>query len=245
METPPEIVKKARPFFLSYFSKLGNDLNTLTAAPVVCTLQTISLRRGREDLDALFETDRSVAHVIEDGLNTGDIHLIFDIATSIALTGLMMMMGASVIQSQVKTREYNEEIQEGFQEVSNQVVGALNDLVEKKIKDGGHLLLTSTNYVPYGEFPPTLLDEVTYLCVDVQIQVADFPPQLASWVLSKEFAETLLGVKIPGTEVEQEQAAKKAAKAAAPPPPPPPTATATTTRGQACSSHGTSQCSRQ
>ena len=132
METPELIVKKSRPFFLNYFNNLANDLNTLTAAPVVCTLKEISLKRGEFDLMDLFEMDRSVAFVREDGHHSGDVHLIFDITTSIALTGLMMMMGEAVIQNQVKSREYNEGIQEGFQEVSNQVVGALNDLVEKK-----------------------------------------------------------------------------------------------------------------
>ncbi|MBF0417928.1 MAG: hypothetical protein HQL86_06745, partial [Magnetococcales bacterium] len=202
METPPDIAKRTRPFFLNYFTKLGNDLNTLTAAPVVCTLQEIELNRGRDDLELLFESDRSVAYVTEDGLRSGDIHLIFDIATSIALSGLMMMMGASVIQNQVKNREYNEEIQEGFQEVSNQVVGALNDLVEKKLPEGGHLFLVNTTHVTYGDFPNTFKNETTYLSVAVQIQVSDFPPQTAYWVLSRGFAETLLKVKIPGTDAE-------------------------------------------
>ncbi|MBF0213359.1 MAG: CBS domain-containing protein [Magnetococcales bacterium] len=229
METPQDIVKRARPFFLNYVAKLSNDLNTLTAAPVVCTLQEIELNRGRDDLELLFESDRSVAYVTEDGMNSGDIHLIFDIATSIALTGLMMMMGASVIQSQVKNREYNEEIQEGFQEVSNQVVGALNDLVEKKLSEGGHLFLVSTTHVTYGDFPNTFKESTTYLAVKVQIQVSDFQPQDAYWVLSRGFAETLLKVKIPGSDAELAEDTKKgggeAAKptpAAVEPPPPAP-----------------------
>ncbi|MBF0128213.1 MAG: CBS domain-containing protein [Magnetococcales bacterium] len=223
MEIPPEIVKKARPFFLNYFTKLGNDLNTLTAAPVVCTLQGIELCQGHDDLEALFENDRSLAYAIEDGTHSGDIHLIIDTATSIALTGLMMMMGTSVIQSQVKNREYNEEIQEGFQEVSNQVVGALNDLVEKKMaKEGGHLFLKDTTYVPYGEFPPTLSDDFTYLSVEVQIQVSDFPPQSAYWVLSRGFANALLSVKIAPTAAEEALAQAQPAVTPAPTPPPPP-----------------------
>lgn len=215
METSEQVARKARQFFLSYFHKLANDLNTLTAAPVVCSLVDVSLLRGGSDLDTLFDMDRSVAYVKEDGLDTGDVHLIFDITTSIALTGLMMMMGESVIEAQVKKREYNEEIQEGFQEVSNQVVGAMNDLVEEKMADGGHLILEDTTYAGFGELPKTLSEENTYLCATVDIKVSNFPNATANWLLSKELAEVLLGVQIEGTAAEE---AKAEAKKAPPPP---------------------------
>lgn len=210
METSDKIVKKARPFFLNYFSKLANDLNTLTAAPVVCTLTSVELMRGADDLGVLFEKDRSVAYVKEDGLGSGDVHLVFDLATSIALTGLMMMMGEAVIRGQVKTRGYNEEIQEGFNEVSNQVVGAMNDLVEKKMVDGGHLLLESTYYVEFGGMPDTFDTELTtYLVASADIQVSDFEVEVCRWVLSKGFAEALLGIEIDGTPEEEAQAAAR------------------------------------
>ncbi|HAT49900.1 MAG: CBS domain-containing protein [Nitrospirae bacterium] len=223
MEIPDKIVKKTRPFFLNYFAKLANDLNTLTASPVVCTLTGVELMNGLDDLESLIEKDRSVAYVREDGLNTGDVHLIFDVATSIALTGLMMMMGEAVIQTQVKTREYNEEFQEGFNEVSNQVVGAMNDLVEKKMTNGGHLFLETTTHCDFGSLPSTFKDGVTYLVATADIQVASFPVEECRWVLSRGFAEALLGVAIQGSP--EEMAAAEAAKGAAAPtkeePPPP------------------------
>ena len=203
METPELIVKKARPFFLNYFSNLANDLNTLTAAPVVCTLKGISLVRGEADLKVFFEENRSVAYVREDGLDSGDVHLVFDVTTSIALTGLMMMMGEAVIQNQVKTREYNEEIQEGFQEVSNQVVGAMNDLVEQKMADGGHMFLEATTHSEPKVIPDSLDMETTYLEASVEIKVADFPPATASWLLSRGLAQPLLDIEIPGGPGEQ------------------------------------------
>ncbi|MBF0110271.1 MAG: CBS domain-containing protein [Magnetococcales bacterium] len=225
MDTPEKIVKKTRPFFLSYFAKLANDLNTLTAAPVVCTLTEVELMRGLDDLETLIEKDRSVAYVREDGLNTGDVHLIFDVATSIALTGLMMMMGEAVIQTQVKTRDYNEEFQEGFNEVSNQVVGAMNDLVEKKMPEGGHLFLEKTTHCEFGDMPPTFRDGITYLVATADIQVANFPVEVCRWVMSRGFAEALLKIEIEGTpeEMGASGGAKggEAAKAEPPPPPPP------------------------
>ena len=99
METPEEVVKKTRPFFLSYFQKLASDLNTLIDASVVCTLTGATLLRGEEDLSTLFEMDRSVAYAREDGLDTGDVHLIFDVTTSIALADLMMMGGKEIERS--------------------------------------------------------------------------------------------------------------------------------------------------
>lgn len=214
METPDKIVKKTRPFFLNYFAKLGNDLNTLTAAPVVCTLTGVELMSGLDDLESLIEKDRSIAYVREDGLNTGDVHLIFDVATSIALTGLMMMMGEAVIQTQVKARDYNEEFQEGFNEVSNQVVGAMNDLVEKKV-NGGHLFLETTTHCDFGSLPPTFHDGITYLVATADIQVASFAVEECRWVLSRGFAEALLGVPIQGTPEEMAAAGAASAPPAA------------------------------
>ncbi|MBF0414365.1 MAG: CBS domain-containing protein [Magnetococcales bacterium] len=222
METPDKIVKKTRPFFLNYFAKLANDLNTLTAAPVACSLTDVELMNGYDDLETLIEKDRSIAYVREDGLNSGDVHLIFDVSTSIALTGLMMMMGEAVIQTQVKTRDYNEEFQEGFNEVSNQVVGAMNDLVEKKMPEGGHLFLERTTHCEFGNMPPTLVDGVTYLVATAEITVASFPVEICHWVLSRGFAEALLKVEVPGTPEEMAASAAKSAATAAPPPPPEP-----------------------
>ncbi|MBF0612677.1 MAG: CBS domain-containing protein [Magnetococcales bacterium] len=201
MQTPDELVVKAKPFFLNYFNKLANDLNTLTAAPVSCSVGEIVLLRGKEELEPFFEMDRSMAYVKEDGQNLGDIHLLFNVETSIALTGLMMMMGEGIIKEQVKTRTYTEEIQEGFQEVANQVVGAMNELVERKLK-GGHLHLSVTDHVEYGEFPKSLSPTITYLAVVVTIQVSNFTPQSAQWLLTQKLAEGLLGLKFPLTEAE-------------------------------------------
>ena len=205
METPEPVVKKAKPFFLGYFQKLANDLNTLIDAPVVCTLSAVTLLRGEDDLNTLFEMDRSVAYVREDGLDTGDVHLVFDVTTSIALAGLMMMMGESVIQNKIKIREYNEEIQEGFQEVSNQIVGALNDQIESRMSDGGHLILESTKHVGYGELAETLEKDITYLAAAVEIKVSDFGAASAHWLLSKGVAEAILGIKLPGSPTEDAQ----------------------------------------
>ncbi|MBF0285054.1 MAG: CBS domain-containing protein [Magnetococcales bacterium] len=196
---PDEVVVKARPFFLNYFSKLAKDLNTLTAAPVSCSLNELTVLMGRSRIESLFEADRSVGYVKEDGQNTGDLHIVIDVETSIALTGLMMMMGEGVIREQVKAREYSEEIHEGFHEVVNQVVGSMNELVERKLK-GGHLFLDQAKHVQYGEVPPSMQDETLYLDAEVNIQVSNFAPQAAHWILSQGFIEALLGVEFPSLE---------------------------------------------
>lgn len=205
METPEQVVKQAKPFFLSYFQKLASDLNTLIDAPVVCQLNKVALLRGEEDLNALFELDRSVAYAREDGLSTGDVHLVFDVTTSIALAGLMMMMGESVIKNKLEIREYNDEIKEGFQEVSNQIVGALNDQIEAKMADGGHLLLESTKHIAIGNFPDSLNHATTYLAADVDIRVSGFGSASAYWLLSRGVAKAILDVAIPGSSEEEAQ----------------------------------------
>lgn len=199
MDTPNELIVKARPFFLSFFNKLANDMHTLTAAPVSCSLGDIAILEGRPEVETIFEVDRSVAKIIEDGTHSGTIHILLDVANSIALTGLMMMMGESFIKEQVKSRTYTEEIQEGFQEVANQMVGAMNDVVERKLK-GSHLFLDGTSLVQYGEFPSSIEEDGLYLSVSVDITVANYASEPAKWLLSQRLAENLLGVKFPGGE---------------------------------------------
>ncbi|MBF0154822.1 MAG: CBS domain-containing protein [Magnetococcales bacterium] len=226
-----QILKKARPFFLNFFTRLANDLNTLTAAPITCVLKDLGLVRGRDEMEPIFEKERTVAYVKEDGKNSGDIHIIMDVATSISLAGLMMMIPEAAIQEQVKKRNYNDEVSEGFQEIANQVVGAMNDLVEKKV-DGSHLFLVlPTEYTQYAEFPNSIPDNKTYLSATVDIQVSKFPVEPSVWLLSKGLCEILFKVDIEGT-AEENKAARSAAPAAPepppateppePPPPPPP-----------------------
>jgi CBS domain-containing protein len=216
MEIPDELIVKARPFFLNYFNKLANDLNTLTAAPVSCSLGDISLLQGTADIESVFETDRCLARVQEDGTNSGDIHIIFDVTTSIALTGLMMMMGEGIIEEQINKREYSDEIHEGFHEVANQVVGAMNELVERKFK-GGHLYLDNAEHIQYGELPESLSHTAVYLSASVEIQVSHFAPQPARWILATGVAAGLLGIAIPLDG--EEEGAGVAAKPLVPPGP--------------------------
>ncbi|MBF0358820.1 MAG: CBS domain-containing protein [Magnetococcales bacterium] len=210
METPDTLVKQVKPFFLNFLGKLSTDLNTLTAAPVTINLTTVELLRGEDELGGLLEKDRCVAYVNEDGLKTGDVYIIIDVATSIALTGLMMMMGEDVIQNQVQTREYNEEIQEGFNEVANQIVGVFNGLVEEKMKDGGHLFLEDTQRLEPGNKLPEINEKRTYLAIVAEMQVASFPAETCRILLSKGFADPLLDVSIPGTEEEDAEMAERA-----------------------------------
>lgn len=199
METPDALIVKARSFFLNFFNKLANDLHTLTAAPVSCSLGDISILEGRAEIEPIFELDRSVAKIKEDGTHSGEAFIILDIANSIALTGLMMMMGDAIIKDQVKSRSYTEEIQEGFQEVANQMVGAMNDLVERKLK-GGHLFLEQTTLVQYGEFPDFLEEEGLYLCATAELSVGSYPAEPAKWLLTQGMAQSLLQILFPGAE---------------------------------------------
>ncbi|MEO5367255.1 MAG: CBS domain-containing protein [Magnetococcus sp. WYHC-3] len=202
MSDPTRAIKKARPFFLNYFNRLANDMNTLTAAPVSATLGDLAFIHGQDDLEEIFETDRSVARVVEDGRKSGDGFVILDTATSIALAGLMMMMGEGVIKEKVKNRDYSPEIQEGFQEIANQLVGAWNDMVEAKMPDGHLFLELPTEHISFGELPSQISLEKTYLSVTVDIQVSSFPAQPARFLMSAGLTSALLGVEVDGAELE-------------------------------------------
>ena len=224
-------MKKARPFFLSFFQRLSDDLNTLVDTPVECTLTEIALQRGEEDLAGLFESENSVAYAKEDGLNTGGIYLVMDASAAIALAGLMMMLPKPVVQKSVKTREYTEEIQEGFHEVSNQIMGSLNLRVEEKLV-GGHLFLETVEHLEAGMVPASLNPIVTYLDIGMEITVSDFRAAPARWLLSRGMASKLLKLDIPATaeELALEKGEEPPAAVVEEPPPvattPPPPVTA-------------------
>ncbi|MEO5363660.1 MAG: CBS domain-containing protein [Magnetococcus sp. DMHC-8] len=221
MDIPDQIARKARPFFLNFFQRLADDLNTLVDAPVECTLTDMALAHGEEDLGLLFETENSVAHALEDGLHTGTIHMIMDASAAIALSGLMMMLPKAVVQKNVKVREYTEEIQEGFHEVANQIMGSLNTRMEEKLA-GSHLFLDAVEHMDAGAIPAPLNPAITYLDVGMEITVSDFRAAPVRWLLARKVADTLLKLTIPPSP--EEAAMDGEAAAAAEPPPPPVTA---------------------
>ncbi|WP_130472926.1 CBS domain-containing protein [Candidatus Magnetaquicoccus inordinatus] len=219
MEIPDQIAKKARQFFLSFFQKLSDDMNTLVDAPVECTLTEVNLLRGEDDLGFLFDSEYSSSYALEDGLRSGSIHLLLDAPAAIALSGLMMMLPKAVVQKNVKSREYTEEIQEGFHEIANQIMGSLNTRVEEKMA-GGHLFLDSVEHLGGGGALPTSLKvENTYLDIGMEIKVSDFRASPAHWLVSRSFANSLLKIEMPGTP---EELAADAPKETAPPATPPP-----------------------
>ncbi|MBF0097299.1 MAG: CBS domain-containing protein [Magnetococcales bacterium] len=220
MEIPDQIAKKARQFFLSFFQKLSDDLNTLVDAPVECTLTEVNIIRGEDDLGFLFGAEYSSSHAVEDGLNSGNIHLLMDAPAAIALSGLMMMLPKAVVQKNVKSREYTEEIQEGFHEIANQIMGSLNTRIEEKLS-GGHLFLDGVEHLSGGSLPATLNVNTTYLDIGMEIKVSEFRAAPVHWLLSRGTANTLLKVDMPGTAEELAADAPKETPAPAAPPPAP------------------------
>lgn len=217
MDISDQIAKKTRPFFLNFFQRLADDLNTLVDTPVECTLVDVTLLRGDEDLAPLFEANNSVAHIREDGLNVGMLHLVMEASAVIALSGFMMMLPKAVVAKNVKVREYTEEIKEGFHEVANQIAGSLNTLVEEKMA-GGHLFLDKVEHLRVGSKPAILNPLFTYLDVSMEITIADFRPVQVHWLLSRKFGDSLLGFAIPPSQEEsdleeQERAALEAKNA--------------------------------
>ncbi|MBF0183395.1 MAG: hypothetical protein HQM06_03255 [Magnetococcales bacterium] len=221
MEIPDQIAKKARQFFLSFFQKLSDDMNTLVDAPVECTLTDVSIIRGEDDLGFLFDSEFSSSYALEDGLHSGDIHLLMDAPAAIALSGLMMMLPKAVVQKNVKSREYTEEIQEGFHEIANQIMGSLNTRVEEKLA-GGHLFLDSVEHLASGAIPSSAKVGNTYLDIGMEIKVSDFRAAPAHWLVSRGFVNALLKVEMPGTPEELAADAPKETQAPAAPPTAPP-----------------------
>ncbi|MBF0401009.1 MAG: CBS domain-containing protein [Magnetococcales bacterium] len=202
METPESVIKNAKPFFEGYFQNLSKDLTELTTVPVVCTLVSVGLLRGKAELAPLFAGDRSVAFAEEDSAALGDLHLVFDTPLSIALAGTLMQTDPAVTQEKMESRDYDEECQEGFREVATQIVTSINRQLEEKLAKGEHLFLEATEHNPAGALPETLADQITYLVANVEVKTAEFPSVAAHWLISRKFAESILKTEIPASAQE-------------------------------------------
>jgi len=193
MKITKKLHKKARATFYNLFEHMGKDLSTLTAAQIKITMTDITVGGGQENLEELYEKDRSCAFITEDSITKGKLHIVMDVAASISLTGLMMMMGEAVINNQVKTRYYNEEIAEGFQEVANQIVDCFTDYVEKE--GNYHLFLEGTDRFTF-ENPSPNIDDGQYLKVKTELQVHTFPSETMFILLDEKLVDVFFGENI-------------------------------------------------
>jgi hypothetical protein len=191
MESPEEIITRSRTLLLPFFDQLANDLQIMTNSKVNCQAGDITLIEKEDLLSQFFKDSCLVSKACEDGKNSGHIHLVIDVETSIATSGLMMMLDKESVDEKISKRDYDEEIAEGFQEVANLLTGATNTAVEKLGK-GHHLFLESTSYCEQGQPPETLLQNSVYLAATVEIQVEEYLGKTAVWLFPKEVYEDLL-----------------------------------------------------
>ena len=196
MDKTETIIKKSRAFFQHLLQTFSKDLNTLTAAPNSVVLEDIEIIKGNADVQEMFSyQDRNVVRADEDDQN-GHAILVMDIASSIELTGLMMMMGEQVIANQSKSREYNEEIHEGFKEVAGQLISAFNDYSGKDNKKPFKLFNQDVEYNDCSELPKGFVENCPYLKVTARIQIAKSPPQDFFILLSELFVIHLFNTRM-------------------------------------------------
>jgi len=209
VELRPEIQRPLQRFFLQFFKQLALDTQVLVSKQVESSLQEVKLLQGVEEIDPVFESESVIASVREDGKDLGDLHLLFDVRSAIAFSGLMMMMAPGTLGEMVQLRRFDETLQEAFQEIGNIAAGTLNSLVESKI-EGGHLLMEGTAFV-HDMQRPEAVGADSYLDVVAEIAVGDFDRETFHILVSRGVAEALGGAPLLLEEEIPDSAATTAA----------------------------------
>lgn len=194
MQLPKEITESLRQFFEKFFENLAEDMRVLISSDVTSSYQQACLVMGLEEILPLFGSDWAHIYIREDGTNSGDVHLLFDVRSAIAFSALLMMMAGSNLPDMIKEKAYSEDLQEAFGEIANVLMGVMNTMVEQRIQ-GGHLHLESTAYLGGGELPESLGGDM-YVDIRANVAVADYDAEVLHVLVSKEFAEVLSGTEL-------------------------------------------------
>ncbi len=205
MELRKEIAVPLHQLFAKFFKNLAENMHVLISAEVKSSFKQASLLTGDAEIFPVFENEWALAFVQENGTNSGDMHLLFDVRSAIALSALMMMMEGSSLPDLIKRKEYSEDLQEAFGEIANVAMGVLNTLVEESL-EGGHLQLENTVTLGSAEQPETLGGDL-YIDVIANIAVGDFGTEILHVLVSKGLAEALAGAELESEEPPPEAAA--------------------------------------
>lgn len=199
MDLRLEIQKPLRRFFLQFFNQLATDAEMLISKPMASEVKEVKLLRGADEIDPLFEKESALVFAREDGKNLGDLHLLFDVRSAIALSGLMMMVPSGPLADKVRLLSFDDTLQEAFQEIGNISMGALNSLVETEIKDG-HLFMDRTALISDGADRPAEVASDAYVVIVAEITVGDFDREPFRVLISQGIAEELCGSSLTTPE---------------------------------------------
>lgn len=192
MDLRLEIQKPLRRFFLQFFNQFATDTEMLVSKPVASEVREVKLLQGADEIDRVFEKESALVFAREDGTNLGDLHLLFDVRSAIALSGLMMMLPPGPLADKVRLLSFDETLQEAFQEIGNISMGALNSLVETEIENG-HLFMDGTALVADGAERPAEVASDAYVIIVAEITVGDFEREPFRVLISQGIAEKLCG----------------------------------------------------
>ncbi|MBF0585275.1 MAG: ankyrin repeat domain-containing protein, partial [Magnetococcales bacterium] len=189
-ETSDDLFVYFQPRVLDLIARLSTLLEDLTGTPYLLHLREIRVFQEKEGPESLFDQDRCLIHVKGSrGQDLGEIYVVVNLTPAIVLSGRIMMTNESVIRRHVENRMVGEELEESFQELGHQIVGALNDWIGKQSATGGMLTLEAIGCV--DQHPPILINGSSHLLVTVAIEMLDYPPEYFRLLFSKGWTASL------------------------------------------------------
>ncbi|NTV15336.1 MAG: response regulator [Desulfobulbaceae bacterium] len=138
-------------------AKMANDLSKLIGEEIECTAgegRTIS----PEEFSAQFKGKLVLCNFVTDGDYAGDSFLVAGAKPAILLGGKLIMLPASELESRVKADNFDGELADAFEEISNIITGALNAEFLNGIPKKLHfkktsIELVSAPFIPTGIIP--------------------------------------------------------------------------------------------
>ncbi|NTV14016.1 MAG: response regulator [Desulfobulbaceae bacterium] len=155
-------------------AKIADDLSKLIGEEIECTAgegRTIN----PEEFSAQFKGKLVICNFAIGGDYTGGSFLVAGAKAAILLGGKLIMLPADVLEQRVKADDFDGELADAFEEISNIITGALNSEFLNGIPKKLHfkkssIKLESAPFIPTGIIPG--LEDASYHLTSAAIEVA-------------------------------------------------------------------------
>jgi len=151
--------------------KMGSDLSKLIGEEIGCAAGE-GITVSPEEFSAQFKGKLVLCNFEINGDFTGEAFLVAAAKPAILLGGKLIMLPASELETRVKADNFDGELADAFEEISNIITGALNSEfingVPKKLHfKKTNIKLESSPFIPTGVIPGLSLAKYHLTAVDI------------------------------------------------------------------------------
>lgn len=185
-----ELVPQVEVYVTEIFKKIGVLISQ------EAKVDGLQLRTGAfADFRKIKPKTFMLSRMLWDG-KEGGLFFLNSIELSIILSAFLMGQPSAGIKEKVRSQAFDDELKEAYGEVSNQLYGAIGQLLVAKKDKGIHLTLTNTELLPEDKSKDNLIDDFPYLFVTFKVKIADQDEQEIDFLMSLNFAQEVYEVDL-------------------------------------------------